>query len=101
MGINLTKEEALSKIKSIVEVHTKDYELFLYKRITKDIKTKTLIFALKVKAETFCEQLFDEFMNLKIQAFGIEVVESEMVNENKTNKDIFLLKVDVDVFETN
>lgn len=101
MGINLTKEEALAKIKSMVEVHTKDYELFLYKRRTKDIKTKTLIFALKVKAETFCEKLFDEFMSLKIQAFGIEVIESETVVENRTNKDLFLLKIDVDVFATN
>lgn len=97
MGCDLTKSEALSQIETVVKNHTDDYELTLFKRRPKSPLVKTLIFALKVKAVEENEDLFNEFAMLNINGSCIEIVESEIIIENKTRKEIFLIKVDVKI----
>ena len=95
MGSDLTKDEAIKIIEDVVKKYTKDYELVLVKRKPKNRAVKTLIFALKVKADEFCEDLFSDFMKIDISGAGINVI------ENRTTKEIFLISADITGWDYN
>lgn len=95
MGSDLNKKEAIELITNMVKKYTSDFELMLLKRKPKNRIVKTLVFALKVKEADFNEELFDDFMSIEVSGAGVCVIQSELIVEHKTVKDVFLLSVDV------
>lgn len=101
MGSHITKEQAKKMIVDTVEKYTKDYELYLAKRKVKNRISKTLVYGLKVKEDENNEDLFDDLVKLEVSGNDVGVVESEMILENRKNKELFLIKADVMIYDTN
>jgi hypothetical protein len=98
MGSNITKDDAIEMIKSKVEKYTDDFEIKVVKRKPKDRATKVLVFALTVKAQDWCEDLFSDFMK-DVGGSDVYVIQSDLTAENRTTKEIFLIGADVKVWD--
>lgn len=91
----IKKDEAVSIIKETVEKHTNDYSLTRFKRRNTSKVLRTLVYALKVKNDdSISEPVFDDLSKLVYSHPSIDVVESEVVVEDKKTVDLILIRVD-------
>lgn len=90
----IKKEDALLLIEESVKKHTEDYLLSRFKRRATSKLDITLIYALKIKNdEKLSEDVFSELVQLGCNYPGINILESEVVVEDKKTVDLMLVSV--------
>jgi hypothetical protein len=92
----LNETEAKEAIETLIEKHAgTDFEVVTLRRKPKDLVYKYVFFGLKVAPKN-SEAFFNDLMMATIDT-DLEVIESEIVEENKKTKDIFLIRAEVNV----
>lgn len=92
--MRIDKNKALEIIKQTVEKHTKDYTLTRFKRRNINKVERHLIYALRVKSEdSISDPIFDELSDLVYEEPAIDVIESEVIIEDKATVDLILIKI--------
>lgn len=93
----LNETEAKAAIEALIEKHAgTDFEVVTLRRKPKDLICKYVFFGLKVAPKN-SEAFFNDLMMATIATDSLEVIESEIVEENKKTKDIFLIRAEVNV----
>ena len=95
----LTEIGAKKAIEELIKTHAgTDFEVVTLRRKPKDLVHKYVFFGLKVAPKN-SEAFFNNIMMATAMDDYLEVIESEIVEENKKTKDIFLLRAEVKVIK--
>ncbi|AXH14368.1 hypothetical protein CP985_05640 [Malaciobacter mytili LMG 24559] len=95
--MHLNETEAKTAIETLIKEHAgTDFEVVILRRKPKDLISKYVFFGLKVASKN-SEVFFNDLMIATASTDSLEVIESEIVEENKKIKDIFLIRAEVEV----
>jgi len=78
--------------------HAKDFKIYQVKRKTKTAKQVSVFFILRVKSDPENEVLYNDFMSASMAKDDMEILESELDEENKVLVERFLIKCDVSIY---
>lgn len=94
----LNESEAKEALESIAKEHTDDFKLYPLKRKPEGYKKVSVLFALKTKYAEENESLFNKLMKLSVDKEGVEIIGSEVTEENRALKEIFFVECDIHIF---
>jgi len=93
----INENEATVDIEAYIKKYTQDFKLYAVKRKTINTKKFSLFCIVKVTYAQGQSSLFSDFIKDSIND-DIELVESDVVEESRTLKEVFLFKCTISVF---
>jgi len=97
----INESEASKAIQCVViehKLHLDDFKIYPIKRKSNGTKKVSVFFILKVKSLSENEALFNKFMKVSLNEESMQIIESELSEENRVIKEMFLIKCEINIF---
>lgn len=94
----INEAAAVIAIKEVVEAYTTDFKIFPVKRKAENLKKKVVYFILQVLVDEHNENLFNDFMIKSVDDDKLEIIESNIKEDDRYLKELFLIKCSIDTY---